>query len=125
MENLNLKSKTIIRDLSPWMDGGSITLNCENLAGQKFQIEFHQNMILDFHLGSKIPGRLYLNNTLVEVKSDLEKSIIENLEKGELDYDKTLPDYHLILGLLKEKIDYVNSEQYLKDYAETKKTYKK
>jgi hypothetical protein len=123
MKNINFNSNIIIHDLAAWMDGGSVTLKCENLIGQKFEIEFYQNMILDYFPG-KIPGRLYLNQNRIEVRSELEKSIIASLETAELEYDKSLPEYPFVVELLKEKIDYVKSNQYLKDYSVTSKTHK-
>ncbi|WP_052594474.1 hypothetical protein [Aureispira sp. CCB-QB1] len=117
--NINFQSRMIIKDLSFWMDGGSVTVYCENIAGEKIEIEFHQNMSLDCYPNAKIPGRLYINKLLVKVRSDLEKSILENLKSAKLEYDESLPDYHLILAALNEKIEYVQSEQYWKDYVAT------
>ena len=68
MEFWNLKG------FHAWMDGGTITLEFENPSGEKFEIEFVQHILLEYYEGlQKIPGRLYLNNQLIERRSDTEK----------------------------------------------------
>ncbi|MDW7691761.1 hypothetical protein R9C00_16550 [Flammeovirgaceae bacterium SG7u.111] len=112
---INLQTNIIITELSAWMDGGSVTIKCQNSSGEEFEIEFVQNVIWDWYEGHKIPGRIYFNNELVEQRSGLEEEIIQLLSKAEFKekepYDRQL---------LNEKIDYTNSEKYIEDQSKNK-----
>ncbi|MBL0686172.1 hypothetical protein [Aquimarina mytili] len=107
---IDFTSQILIQELSTWMDGGTVTLNCTNQKKQKFEIELVQNVnwnILEFE---KLPGRIYFNGNLISKRSDTEKILIESLENALLinasDLDETI---------LQEKIDYIKSEQYILD----------
>ncbi|WP_025665521.1 hypothetical protein [Aquimarina megaterium] len=107
---IDFTSQILIQELSAWMDGGSVTLHCMNKKKQEFEIEFVQNVnwnILEFE---KLPGRIYLNGNLISQRSDMEEKLIGNLETAALinssDLDETI---------LKEKIDYIKSEQFILD----------
>ncbi len=107
---IDFTSQILIKNLSAWMDGGSVTLNCSNEKKQEFEIEFMQNVSWDILEFEKFPGRIYLNGNLIVQRSEVEKKLIKSLEKvthiNPSDLDKTI---------LKEKIDYIKSEQFLFD----------
>lgn len=112
---INLQAKVIITELFAWMDGGSLTIKCQNSLNEEFEIEFVQNVIWDWNEVNKIPGRIYFNNRIVQQRSDLEQKIIQLLVKAEFE-DKGPYDSQL----LKEKIDYTNSENYITDQSKLK-----
>ncbi len=109
-ENLILLDDIKILEVQVWMDGGSVSIRCSNSEGNEYIIEFQQHMILNTSADGKMPGRIYLNNKLVQERSELEKRIIFLLEKR----IKRRKDKLII----QEKIDYVQSNQYLKNNKE-------
>jgi len=109
---IDFKSKIEIEELFTWMDGGSITLKCKNEKNQEFEIEFVQNLSWDFYESQKIPGRIYLNNMLIDQKTILEVQIIEGLKSVTLKHKNSLDQ-----KILSEKLEYVNSEKYLTDQS--------
>ena len=112
---INLQANVIITELSAWMDGGSVTIRCQNSSNEEFEIEFVQNVMWDSYDGHKIPGRVYFNNQLVEQRSVLEEKIIQLLKKAEFE-DMGPHDSQL----LNEKLDYTNSENYIADQLKIK-----
>ena len=44
---IDFASQILIKEMSIWMDGGSITLNCQNKKGHEFIVEFVQNVMWD------------------------------------------------------------------------------
>ncbi len=97
------------------MDGGSLTLICENEKKQEFKIHFTQNVIWETIKELKLPGRIYFNDKLINQRSKIENSIIKNIENANF---KDLSE--LKKGILKEKVQYVKSERYLKDISRVK-----
>ena len=114
---INLKSNIVITEMFAWMDGGSITIKCRNASNQEFEIEFVQNVSWEWYESHKIPGRIYLNGQLVEQRSELEVSIIQRLVTAEFAHREAFD-----AQLLKEKIDYTNSENYITDQRKIKRT---
>jgi len=80
------KSITLVES-NYWLDGGSITLHAISEAGEKHLIHLNQRMIP----GSKHPGRLLFDNTLIQVRSEAEARIIELLRLAKVDADDALP----------------------------------
>jgi len=112
---IDLKLKTEILELQSWMDGGSVTLVCLNQKKQEFKIHFVQNVIWEILENSKLSGRIYFNDKLVEQRSEHEELIIKILD------DSTFKNLNkLRMEILKEKIQYVKSEQYLIDVKKIK-----
>ena len=113
---IDLGSKIEIIELLVWMDGGSITLKCINFLSQEFEIEFVQNISWDWCESQNIPGRIYLNQKLVDQRSDLETDIIKaigsSIYKAKDTNDQTMLD---------EKLEYVKSDKYLVDQTKVKK----
>lgn len=106
----DFNDKVIITELSAWMDGESVTIKCQNSTMGKFEIEFVQNVMWVWYEGQKIPGRIYLNNELVEQRSDLEKKLIGLLGTAQFEDKGPCDDQ-----LLHEKINYIKSKEYLED----------
>lgn len=111
----NYNDKVIITELSACMDGGSVTLKCQNSTMGKFEIEFIQNVMWDWYEGHKIPGRIYLNNELVEQRSDLEKNLMRLLGTAQFENEGSY-DAQLLI----EKINYTQSEEYIEDQRRIK-----
>ena len=109
--DIDFNSNIIIKELIAWMDGGSVTLVCKNEKAEEFKIHFTQNVSFEIPEGdNELPGRLYIDSSLIEQRSKTEKIIIDALEN------------RVILGvsglekkLLNEKINYIKSSAYLKD----------
>ena len=106
---INFTSKIEIKELMDWMDG-SVTLKCENELKQTFDIHFVQHTQLHLYESTLIPGRIYIDKTLVEQRSDQETILIHALQTANLKHMRPLEK-----EILKEKLDYVNSERYLTD----------
>lgn len=98
-----------IRELYAWIDGGSITMNCSDKNGLNNTIEIVQNVSVEYHEEiSKIPGRVYINNYLIDKRSSQENTILELLSK-DLENQNT----ELNKEIVKEKIEWIKSNQYL------------
>ncbi len=113
---IDFNSKIEIKELVIWMDGGSITLKCKNNLNREFEIEFVQNISWDLYDFLNIPGRIYLDKKLVNQRSDLEEKILCGLKEAKFSSKSSLDQ-----KILKEKLDYVNSEEYLTDQEKIKK----
>lgn len=99
-----LTSKTIIVELWAWMDGGSVTLLCKNAMNQEFKVDFVQNVAWRMLEQNKIPGRLYFDDELITQRSEIEESILANLENA--DYTNL---NKLKREILFEKLEYIRS----------------
>jgi len=95
-----------------WMDGGSITLKCENDLNQNFEIEFVQNVIWEVYDSQNLSGRIYLDKELIEQRSLLETEIINILRQAKMQSNDSLD-----LKMLNDKLDYVESGKYITDQS--------
>lgn len=102
-------SKIYIKEVQTWMDGGSVTLNCIDEKGLKFQIEFIQNVAWEIYDTQRLPGRVYLEGEIVDQRSEIEIFIINLLDEALVRLNK---DEQIIL---KEKLSYIGSKDYLDD----------
>lgn len=107
---IDFNSPITILEISIWMDGGSVTLNCVNTSNQKFEIEFHQYMIVE-QKSPQYPGRIHLNKQLIKERSKMEFYLLHALEAAQWNPNKKFDK--LDHEILREKIDYVRSEQFL------------
>ncbi|MFY0628808.1 MAG: hypothetical protein JXR05_00425 [Flavobacteriaceae bacterium] len=107
---IDFKSTIDILDIYSWMDGGSVTLKCKDRKRQKFDVEFKQNVFWEVYPSSQIPGRIYLNEILIEQRSELENQLLKSLTKSVFSIIDDIGKRLLI-----EKIEYVKSEKYLTD----------
>jgi len=99
----------VFKELYAWMDGGSIKLNYTDKNGLNNTIEIVQNVTKEYYEEiSKIPGRVYVNNNLVDKRSNQENSILEQLRK-DIENQNTELDEKLV----KEIIEWIKSKQYL------------
>lgn len=97
------------KELNTWMDGGSITMNYTDNNGLNHTIEIVQNVSEEYYEEiSKIPGRVYINNDVVDKRSNHEESILEQLGK-DIEDQNTEHDEEIV----KEKIKWIKSKQYL------------
>jgi len=97
------------KELKVWMDGGSITLNYVDQNNRIQTIEVIQNISKSYSKElSKIPGRIYINNMLLEKRSKKEPEVIEQLKTSiESQHDE------LHKQIVKEKIDWIESNEYV------------
>ncbi|MEQ6124496.1 hypothetical protein AAON49_09865 [Pseudotenacibaculum sp. MALMAid0570] len=109
MNQIDFASRIHITDNYVFMDGGSLSLTCKDKNGLKFNIDFIQRVFWEIYSWDKIPGRIYLNNVIVEQRSEEEKKILHSLENPiylcGTDFEECL----------KESIKYVKSDKYLSD----------
>ena len=104
-----------ISDTGVWMDGGSMTITATLINGESVNIELVQSMIIQKNPEGKLAGQIYLNNERIEQRSELEYQIVEALK--EVLYGKGgMPWMDKII--LAEKLEYIESEKYLKDLVE-------
>lgn len=97
------------KELSTWMDGGSVTVNYTDKYGLNNTIEIVQNVTAEYYEEiSKIPGIIYVNNDLIDKRSNQEDTVVQQLSR-DLENHNTELDKDVI----KEKIDWINSTQYL------------
>ena len=113
---IDFESKIEVEELLAWMDGGSITLKCRNNLNQEFEIEFVQHVSWDVYEYQNIPGRVYLDKKLIPQRSDLETKIVNALKAANFHSKDALDQ-----KMLKEKLDYINSKEYLTDQEKIKK----
>lgn len=75
-------------------DGGSFTLGLETLSGQKYDILITQAVDLEDYLEDMIPGRIYINDKLIDLGSEEEASVLsilsQMLENDELGHKEGL-----------------------------------
>lgn len=60
-------------------DGGSFTFGIETYSGQKFDILITQAVDLEDYLEDMIPGRIYINEKLIDLRSEEEASVLSIL----------------------------------------------
>ncbi len=91
------------------MDGGSITLNYTDQSDQIQTIEIVQNVSVEFYKElSKIPGRIYVNNELIDMRSSEEIYVVEQL-KNNINCQHNKLDKAILI----EKIEWIESNEYL------------
>ncbi|MFK7809166.1 MAG: hypothetical protein AB8F74_15290 [Saprospiraceae bacterium] len=109
---------TIIKYLSTWkyltmgvyMDGGTLALIFKNESNDKKQIILCQNINVNYYeeLEDNIPGRVYVENQLIEKRSLDEKAVVtflENLLNNLINKSDQ--------RLLSEKLSFIKSDNYV------------
>ena len=91
------------------MDGGTISVQCVNGLNEKLIIRLLQHQTPKYYEEiSKVPGRIYVDETLVKIRSNIENEVINFME-------------HIISNnkveegreLLNQKINFIKSENYV------------
>ena len=84
MKSLNHKlNQWKFKELAAWMDGGSTTLYFTNENNQEQTIDIQQHVVTEYYEEhSKIPGRVYLNDELIEKRSISESTILKYLKES-------------------------------------------
>jgi len=92
------------------MDGGSLTLIFDDSNGQEKQLRFIQHIDLRYYSGlkEKLPGRIYLDEDLIEKRSSQEAGIVKFLETNvakQLNLNQK--------EILQKHVEFVKSEEYV------------
>ncbi len=98
-----------IKDVGVCMDGGSIVIFIIHPSHGEKTIWLMQHIIPEYYEElDKFPGRVYIDNYLVEKKSQYESEIIEFLKK---EMNKNLSDD--VIEMLKQKLEWIESDKYI------------
>src|SRR5262245_43550965 len=101
-----LPKRLVVSDCAFYLDGGTIVLTCSGELGASHVIMLVQSMFPDGNTCG-IPGRLYFDDELIPIRSELESQLLSLLRDAELRYvprpgesdDATpLSPNHIILG---------------------------
>ncbi len=70
-------------DLHFWVvpDGGTLMLSLSNLKGETISIDITQSIDLEIDPDILLPGRMYINEKLIELKSSEETELLLLLKK--------------------------------------------
>ncbi|CAM1374643.1 hypothetical protein [Tenacibaculum xiamenense] len=74
-----LQSGILITNFAAAGDGGSLYFECETTKNSKFNLLFTQHTFLDNPDSEMLPGRIYLNQEIINLKSKEEKMILLGL----------------------------------------------
>lgn len=74
----------IIEDAAYAMDGGSIFLSLRDEAGLSHTLILVQHRIPMIADDPRVPGRLYLNNRIIKVRSDEERELLAELKSASI-----------------------------------------
>lgn len=89
------------------MDGGTISIDCLTEKGEAVTISLVQHVSDNYYLGiSMIPGRIYLGDTLVEKRSELEELIVTFIEEDVLESLSDIED------IVRRKVEWIKSDEY-------------
>lgn len=109
---INLAGQAIIIDVYGWMDGGTVTVKLATIDDTPIEIEFRQKADLRVTERNPHPGRLLLNNKVVDIRSDLEAKIITILKNAVYSEDPS-HDTNDFRECLIEAIDFVETDEYV------------
>ncbi|MGB0870716.1 MAG: hypothetical protein ACPGSD_14050 [Flavobacteriales bacterium] len=79
-----IESGILINNIVAAGDGGSIYFECETTLNNKFDLLFTQHVFLEHPNPEMLPGRIYLNQKIIELKSKEEKLILSGLKKNKI-----------------------------------------
>jgi hypothetical protein len=113
-DNLKINSagQAKIIDLYSWMDGGTVTVKLETIDNTPLEIEFKQKADLRVTERNPNPGRLILNNKVVDIRSELEAKIITIL-KNAIYSDDPSHDTKDFRESLIEAMDFIQTNDYV------------
>lgn len=114
----NLKTNTAgqaeILDIYAWMDGGTVTVKLATVDNAPLKIEFVQKANLRVTDLNPNPGRVLLNNKIIDIRSALEAKIIYVL-KNALYSENPAHDNKDFRECLDEAIRFVESNDYIRE----------
>ncbi|TPN82790.1 hypothetical protein [Aquimarina algicola] len=82
-----LQSGILITNFAAAADGGSLFFECETTQKAKFNLLFTQYVFLDNPDPEMIPGRIYLNQKIIDLKSKEEKMILLGLKNFNVSHE--------------------------------------
>ncbi|MDW3649476.1 MAG: hypothetical protein R8P61_20570 [Bacteroidia bacterium] len=101
--------KLKFREIHIWMDGGSITLNFRDEKDKELMIELQQSATEEYlEEISKIPGRIYFDEKVIEKRSSEEEQILEYLKERIINKLEVLER-----RILEDQIRWIESPKYL------------
>ncbi|WP_066833628.1 hypothetical protein [Rufibacter ruber] len=109
----NIKEKLTIEDVHLWMDGGTVTLVMQDQNSQTYEIEFVQNVSLKRYENLPRPGSLLLNRKEVEVRSKLEKEIVNAVQQAEWGTGIREEEKESLKMIIGDCINFIKSERYI------------
>jgi hypothetical protein len=80
--------------------GGSLFFECETVNSQKFTLLFTQHVMLDDPNPEMLPGRIYLNQNIVALKSEDEKIILKGITNFSISQELMKNDSKLDYSLI-------------------------
>ncbi|SNR16068.1 hypothetical protein [Tenacibaculum jejuense] len=83
-------------------DGGTKYIIGNDKNDNKFTICIYQFVFKENFNSKRIPGRLYFNDLLIDIRSDIEKNIVEALEKCIVKSDLTEISFSSSLSKIKD-----------------------
>lgn len=75
-----LQNGILITEIAAAGDGGSLYFECETKQNSQFNLLFTQYAFLDNPDPEMLPGRIYLNEKIIDLKSEDEKMILIGLK---------------------------------------------
>ncbi len=81
MKIQELEQGIVITNFLAAADGGSLLFNCLTKQHKEFNLLFTQYSILDYLKPEMLPGRIYFNEKIIELKSKEEKIILKAIKK--------------------------------------------
>ena len=126
---MNLPAKLTTYGTAYVLDGGSILLNVRDEHGRSHEIFLAQNAFLH-STSSMLPGRLYFNKTLVEIRSEDEARLMSLLrESVEPPLEASVPTPLAAVDLadpdrvyVSRVVHFVESDEYLRIPDQLKRT---
>jgi hypothetical protein len=82
---MNIPNELIVVTGAYATDGGSISILAREPHGTRHAIVLWQHMFVENFDPKKMPGRLYFDNTLLEVRSDRENMLIAALKNAKFE----------------------------------------
>lgn len=89
-------------------DGGSLFFECETNQNHKFNLLFTQHAFLDNPDSEMLPGRIYLNQKIIDLKSEDEKMILLGLKNFNISNELLKIDPNMKSGIT-EMINELNN----------------
>ncbi len=99
MKIYELQQGIVITNFLTAADGGSLLFNCLTKQHKEFDLLFTQYSILDYLKPEMLPGRIYFNEKIIDLKSKEEKIILKAIKKF----------------TITQELKKMNIESYLKD----------